>query len=344
MDYREIYSSQMFEQSQCIWHENTFVDFIRSLLIQLGYSPVDERRYIWENPQRRIYLAIVDDIEHLNYDSHEDFLSSLTHEHVVITDNWFNRPIAARVLRLPDSWFGIYANRPCIPIPDGWEPKKTWCMPVNRIDYTRMMVVLEMHYRGHINQDCLVNFNCARHGDSVNLQDQQDLWATNWANITPFYQKRYQASYDALTPAMPFRNHDMDLDSMLQSAMVQVVIETYVGDHSVALSEKIFRALTMPRAWRVMSGTWTVARLKSLGFDVMEDVILHDTDHLKMIEDKIPNFVASCHRTWSDLQWSDMEDPCIRARDHNQALLENWRHQWPRDFARWIPEVIDSLI
>ena len=310
----------------------------------LGYASEDERRFVWQKDERRVFLALVDDLEHLNYQAHPDFFSTLTDQDVVITDNWFNRPLAARIIRLPDSWFGIYANQPYIAVPDGWVPTKSWCMPVNRIDYPRMMMLLEMHHKGWIDDDCLVHFNCARHTDKTDTNDQRDLWQANWQNLTEFYQRRYLASFESLTPLMPFRNHQLDLDSMLQQGKVHVVLETYVGDHSVALSEKIFRALCMPRPWRVLGGTWTVARLRALGFDVMDDIVQHETDGLKMIEDKISRFAASCHDSWTNITWTQAEDACIRARDHNQALLQIMRERWPSDLAKWLPMVMQELV
>lgn len=341
MEYRNIYNSQIFEQSQCIWHENAFVDNLRSLLAQLGYQPIDDRKYVWERSNQRVYLAIVDDLEHLNLEAHDDFFGSLSNDCIVITDNWFNRPLSASVITLPQSWFGIYAHRPHV---EQWRPSLAWSMPINRIDYNRMMLFLEMHFHGFIDDRCLVNFNCARHTDNDQTADQKDLWNTNWNNLPEFYQDRYQHSFETLTPLVPFSNHSFSLDKMLEVGMVNIVVETYVSDHSVALSEKIFRALVMPRAWRVMGGTWTVSRLKALGFDVLEDVIDHDTDGLRMIEDKISRFVLSCNSTWSTRYWSEMAQPCMRSSKHNQDLLESFRQQWPRDFARWLPGVIDQLI
>lgn len=340
MDYRSIYGTQLFQQSQCIWHENALVDMLRSLLTLQGYEPVDDRRYVWDRSGRRVYLAIVDDLEHLNLEQVEDFFGSLTKDSTVITDNWFSRPMEATVLTLPMSWFGIYASRPEI---HHAIPKKSWCMPVNRIDYNRTMVMLEMHHRGHITSDSCVNFNCARHTDQQGSQDQRDLWLSNWQNIDGHYQEKYQSSFDNLTPLMPFSNHQYDFDRMIEISKVQIVLETYVSDHSVAFSEKTFRALVTPRLWRLFAGTWAVARLRHMGFDVLDDVIDHDTDGIRMVEDKIPRFVKSCQQTWTTRHWGDVEKSCHRAQAHNMALLERWRQQWPGDLSHWLVGVADHV-
>lgn len=340
MDYKNTYGGEIFSQSQCIWHETTLVDSLRSLLMLSGYETQDSGRFVWHKDQKRVLIAIVDDIEHLNQEFHEDFLSTLTDRDVVVTDNWIGRPLQARVLALPDSWFGIYAHRPTITIDP---PTKAWSMSVNRIDYNRSMIMLELHMRGHITDNCLISFNCVHHSDGDASIDHQARWAEQWSNIEPYCQEKYQRSYERLAPLMPFRNHDLDFDSMTQSGLMQIVLETYISDHSVALSEKTFRALATPRLWRIFGGTWTVARLRQLGFDVMDDVIVHETDGLRMVEDKVTNFVYSCKKTWSENRWDDVESACRRAQQHNIGVLERWRQQWPADCARWYRELVDAI-
>lgn len=340
MDYKKIYNSTIFDQSQCIYKENSFVDFLRTLLIGRGYTNVDQRRFIWQKDQRRVWIAMVDDIENLNYDCVDNFLDQFTADDLIITDSWFNRPVRARLLQVPNSWFGIYAHRPASVAPT---PTHKFAMPVNRIDYNRLMIFLEMGYRGYIDNRSLVNFNCARHTDSEDTSDQLQLWQSNWQNIDPYYKEIYQHVYAEYSQRIPFTNHQLDIDMQCQRALVNIVVETYTGDHSAAVSEKIFRVLVTPRPWRVFGGTWTVARLKQLGFDCLDDIVDHDTDGIKMIEDKISKFVKSCAVTWDSLSWPSIADRCHVAAATNQQLLESMQRRWADDLVAWLPRFVEEI-
>jgi hypothetical protein len=288
-----------------------------------------------------VILAVVDDVQLINYDFKGNCLDTLTTSDVIITDAWFNRPLSAQILCLPKSWFGIYAYRPeeiCS------KPGYNFGLSINRVDYNRMMIFLEFGAKGHINSRSLINFNCARHTDSVDTMDHNHLWQQNWNNLDEFYQQQYQTVYDRFRDKMPWRNHEHSIDEVMQQALVNVIVETYTGDHSVALSEKIFRALVTPRPWVSLSGTWTVARLRSLGFDTLDNVVDHqDIDGLKMIEDKIPRVVSLCHKTWTKLKWSDIQHRCHAAAKNNQDLLQEFRINWPRDFSKWWARATEIL-
>jgi len=333
MDYKKIYESEVFAKSQCIWKENTFVDFLRTLLDSQGYVAQDERRFVWQKFQRKVYIAIVDDIQHLNYDYHSDFIDSLTHDDIVITDSWFNRPVRGQVFQLPNSWFGIYAYTPTefCAVPD-----RRYSMPINRIDFNRMHLMLEMHSKGLITNQSYVNFNCARHTDNGNASDHKDLWESNWQNVPDNYKDMYRQSFEELGTMMPFKNHSLDIDTVTQSGLLNIVIETYNSDHSVSLSEKIFRALVTPRPWRLLGGSWSVARLKSLGFDTLDDIVLHDTDGLHAEECKIEKFAESCLLTIDSLKWENIKHRCHQAATSNQELLFQYKSQWPTQCGSWI--------
>lgn len=333
MDYKKIYESEVFTKSQCIWRENAFVDFLRTLLDSHGYVAQDERRFVWQKFQRRIFIAIVDDVHHLNYSNDPNFVDSLTSDDVIITDSWFNRPTRCQILQLPNSWFGIYAYTPVEFCAD---PDRSYSMPINRIDFNRVHLILDMHSKGLISNQSYVNFNCARHTDNGNSNDQKNLWKSNWDNIPDNYKDMYQQSFKELGGSMPFKNHSLDIDTMTQSGLVNIVVETYNSDHAVSLSEKIFRALVTPRPWRLLGGTWSVARLRSLGFDVLDDIVNHDTDGLHSDECKIEKFTDSCSLTIANLSWKQIKDRCYQAANHNQQQLLKYKSQWAADLGPWV--------
>lgn len=118
----------------------------------------------------------------------------------------------------------------------------------------------------------------------------------------------------------------------------------------MAFSEKIFRALQTPMPWTVYSATGAVEYLKSLNFDVLEDLIDHGYNAIHQDSPyglaKIAGFVDSSLRNVTRLQNLDIEQikqRCCQAAIHNQSVLAQMRSQWPKDFAQWLPSVIDKI-
>ena len=336
MDYRSTYQGEIFVKSQCLSHEQALVDQLRSLLACSGYQSVDRQRYKWRSKSQRVFLAIVDDVESLNTHQQLDFLSTFGDQDIIITDNWFRVPTFARVISLPDSWFGIYAYQPNI---SGIQPSRPYALAVNRIDFGRTQILLELQRRGYLSSGH-VNFNCASH-ESQTDQQKQLLWSNNCQQVDQSYPDIYQSGIDTLTSQMPFCNHAFEIDDVYQHSMLTMVIETYSSDTAVALSEKIFRALVTPRPWTVFGGVGTVQRLQRLGFDVLEDVVDHSYNDATT--DRLIEFINASEYHWRNLVWSNIETRCQQAADHNQTLLARFRQQWPLDFAQWLEQNIQYI-
>lgn len=344
MNYKEIYdSSEIFSKTRCIQRENTFVDFLRHVLSSLGYTPQDSANFVWQRGEKRVWLVMVDDIQGIANSFLFDVYNQLTHNDIIITDNWFARPINAKIFKVPDSWFGIYAHRPELSITD---PIKSYSMAINRIDQNRVRMLLELTFRGHLTNDGLVNFNCVWHSDNGTEQDKVNRWVEIFNTIDSRTQSQYRGPFDKLTPLMPFNNMPPEINTIElqhQAALLNIVVETYCSDFAVALSEKTFRALTMPRPWRIFGGIWTVKHLESLGFDCMTDVSKHETDGLKLVEDKITRFVYGSKVVWSETDWSKIKNRAIDAAEHNIELLFEMQKKWPGEFSEWLPGVIKEI-
>ena len=355
MDYHTTYTSEIFRKSQCLEREATVTTVIRQCLEDHGFSPIPECRDVYHRRDQRAFVSVVDDVEHANYQQLEDVWRDFTDRDIIITDNYVTRPTSARVVRLPDSWFGIYSHVPemLIDLPD-----RAFSMPVNRIDFNRTLILLRLHMYGHLSHG-YVNFNCADHSQYQTPERQQELWRENTENILAWQGDKYRAVAHQLTPRMPFRNHDLDHDVANQSGGLNVVIETYASDCTVSFSEKIFRALVTPRPWIVFAGTWAVARLETLGFDVMRDLIDHSYDHLRMNDDKIAVFVSANNQHWGRYPQDFRNDLTMRfyqrwyrryvlpraqrAAAHNQRLLEGMRQQWWQDFPNFLDKLSSIL-
>lgn len=355
MDYQETYSSLIFESSHCLAREATTTDLLREILVDHGFHQSQHHRNIYFRGDQRAIISLVDDVEHTNHLHLEDIWQSFSVRDIIITDNYVTRPTPTRILRLPDSWFGIYCHVPEIYID---LPDRAFCMPVNRIDFNRTLILLRMQMYGHI-QHGYVNFNCANHDRFQSHESKIQSWQDNIKNILEWQGDKYQASVDQLGPKMPFTNHNLDHDIACQSGGINVVIETYASDHSVSFSEKIFRALVMPRPWIVFAGTWAVARLETMGFDVMRDLIDHNYDQLRMNDDKIAAFVAANNQHWGRYPQDFRNDLTMRfyqrwyrrfvlpraqrAAEHNMRLLHDMRRRWWRDLPDFLHQLNTAL-
>lgn len=320
-----------------------------------GYHNDRSNVGVYEKGSHRIFLGIVDDITQGKRYAPDAFYTELYSDDLVITDNYILRPVSAEVLSLPDSWFGIYAHQPNIlcELPD-----RAFSMPINRIDANRVAILLRMEMYGHIDQG-YVNFNCFDPG----AQGGRDQRLANWLSTCEIIQDQFGHKYDqeisALTARMPLKNHDKDFDHSVQSGGLHMVIETYCSDRCISFSEKTFRALCLPRPWTLLASPWAVARLTQLGFDVMPDLIDHHSyDGLRMVDDKLPQFVAVSREHWG--AWPDNLTPhnmeiyqrwyrrYIRPRAqaaaaHNRAVLSRLRHTWWQDFGTFMTDISKRL-
>lgn len=348
--YHAIYDNEIFQKSQCIWHENTLLDFFRSNLISLGYQSIDASNKVWRRGDRTVVACLVDDFStcSTNYSTALPYL--FDRNTVVITDNRVNVPTQYQVCQLPASFFGIYAHQPAN---EKWTPDRRFCFSVNRLDAKRMLLFLELQLRSMDMPDPerldYVNFNCwSWDGDNTTDTGLAANFERQYNQLEEQFQQVYNDTYARLLPNMPIRNHQLEHEDAHVRAYLNVVMETYSSDTTVALSEKTFRALCLPAPWMLYSGKHTVAYLNSLGFDVLFDVVEHRYDN--MIEnktaaygDKMVDFlfegVEAVERMQAQRPWQRAE----QAARINQQRLNEMKQSWPADFAAWWPTVVEKI-
>jgi hypothetical protein len=346
--YQNIYDSEIWQQSQCIWHENALMDFFRTQLSALGYERCSDSGKIWQRRGQQVIVCLVDDFTSCSQDWSTKTPYLFDPNTIVITDNLINCPTQYRVARLPDSFFGIYCHSPSQSI---WNPQRRFNFAVNRIDNKRLLLFLELIQRAHL-QGChdttdYMNFNCwswQGKNDSVEaLQENFRREFNTLENIAQGYHKTYGETFRQWQDRMPLRNHDLDHETVHVSAWLNITPETYSSDNVIALSEKTFRVLCRPAPWMLYSGRHTIARLTSLGFDVLQDVIAHRYDsmienHTARYGDKMVDFIfeaADSVESMMDMKFSDLQIRCAEAAKHNREVLTEMRSKWSSDFATW---------
>jgi hypothetical protein len=338
-NYQEIYHGEIFRKSQCIELENSLMDFFRRNLSMLGYESVTTSGKIWQRGNKKIVICLVDDItscaDREDVPTAKLFDSNTT----VITDNRIYSPTEFRVLTLPESFFGIYYY---LPENTNYSPEKRFNLSINRIDAVRLSIFLELAKRSTENNIIFandhVNFNCYYHDNSDNVFNKL------YGNLYPEIQGYYFEQYNILKDKMPYQNHDLTVEECMVSVGTNMIVETYSGKDSVALSEKTFRALVTPAPWTLYAARNSVAFLKSLGFDVLDDLINHSYNYhnYEIISgapgSRVVEYVWQSITNAADLYNKDQDAVSSRlhqAATYNQHLLKTMRQQWPQDFANW---------
>jgi len=355
--YHNIYTSEVFEKTQCIWHENVMMDFFRSQLISLGYTPANDSRKVWRRGDQTVVVCLADDFATCGpMDQILPMAQMFDSKTVVITDNQVNSPTQYQMAQLPHSYFGIYNYIPTI---TKWSPERRFSFAVNRLDNKRLRLFLELVTRTlypnsrvfDLERD-YVNFNCW-HWQSSN--DSPEVLQQNLKNEFEFVPDQlkdlYAPALAHMTARMPYRNHDKTLEQLHSHAWMNMVVETYSGDTVIALSEKLFRTLVTPVPWIVYGGRYTVAYLRQLGFDVMDDLVAHNYDYelendSGQFGDKMVDFVREGHdavERFKAMPWHILSQRCEQAAQHNQNLLAQMQSNWPSDFAKWLPGVIEKI-
>ena len=325
-----MHSNEIWQASQCLELEESAVGMIYTRLSEVGYrttTVVSHTRSHWQRGHRRMVVSLVDDAWDCAEDRSQDTPYLFDADTMVITDNWINTPTVYNVAKLPDSFYGIYLYQPA---DQTWQPDRDYTFAVNRIDFKRMRILLNLYQRLKFDRG-YVNFNCAQ-GRNADLQH-------NFHALLAHASSEELPVFHQLANMMPVKNYSIDHDQTYTRSWLNIIAETYSSDNVVALSEKIFRCLVTPVPWIAYSGRYTIARLRALGFDVLDDIVDHRYDRLIEAHHKIPVFADTANATIDALKqhdWTMLVQRCAAAAAHNQRQLARMKSAWTTDFAEWL--------
>lgn len=346
--FYQIDLGEVFIKSSCMSHERAMFDFFSSMLINLGYAKTNNFR-IWQRNEHKVVVCFADDfgICRRNWSLPPDqwFDTNTT----IITDNYINFPTQYCIKKIPDSYFGVFSYEPSN---QEWNPLKRFNFSINRLDDQRLLILLELLAQTNNTVDLdLINFNCwDPNGSNNSINDIKNNFNQAW-NRLGTVQLKYESMIPALIDSIPIRNHNQNVEQAHVGAWINVVVETYAGDHTIAFSEKIFRALVTPVPWTVYSARYAVDYLIKLGFDVLGDLVDHSYNTISQDDSpcgisKIEAFISSNIELYSKLQTSNFNQikaRCQQAAKHNQQRLQELQQQWPLDFAHWLPDTLLEL-
>ena len=329
-----MHSNEIWQASQCLEHEESAVDVIHTRLNELGYQTtkvISHTRSHWQCGHRRVVVSLVDDAWDCAQDRSQDTPYLFDADTTVITDNWINTPTVYTVARVPDSFYGIYSYQPA---DQTWQPDRDYTFAVNRIDFKRMRILSNLHQRLKFDSG-YVNFNCVQ---GRNTDPQHNFHA-----LLEHASAEEMMRFQQLATMMPVKNYSINHDQTYTHSWLNIAVETYSSDNVVALSEKIFRCLVTPVPWIAYSGRYTIARLRALGFDVLDDIVDHRYDRLIEAHHKISAFMDTACVTIDLLKqhdWTTLSQRCQTAAAQNQQRLAWMKSAWTTDFAQWLTDRI----
>ena len=239
-----------------------------------------------------------------------------TESDIIITDNVFLQSLPGDIVSvLPEFWSiwqfdPVYQNRPAT---------RGFNCFMNRIRGDRSRTFYELIRRNILNKG-LVSFNCtqAEYMDQYEQAELYDYWQEHDRGLE-------------LVPYNTVESHGT-LEQCIIDSNVSLVLETYISHSLIVFSEKIFRALQLPRPWLLYCSPGAVLCLKQYGFDVLSDYVDHSYDAVHEHHNR-HNSIMNQLETFVDRRYSiENYDRFNRAANHNQQLLKKFALAWPDKF------------
>jgi hypothetical protein len=345
--FYQTHQGEIFQSSNCMQHEHAISNLFTSILLNLGYSRINSDNRSWQKGDKKIVVCLADDFGVCRKDFSTPPAEWFDSNTAVITDNYMPLATQYQIYQLPQSYFGIFNYTPA---DQEYCPAARFHFSANRLDHQRLHLMLEFIKQVGSLEDIVkydfVNFNgWDPTSPNQTLHDIVQNVCKHWNELTHLHCD-YSQYFDQLIDQLPLLNHNLTIEQAHVSSQLNLVIETYAGDASVAFSEKIFRALVTSAPWTLFSAKNAVRYLQTLGFDTIEDLVDHSYDDHPHNHYKIKNYINSSQQVQQHLQTNDataVKQRCVQAAAHNQQILQQMQQSWPQDFARWLPTVIEQI-
>jgi hypothetical protein len=230
---------------------------------------------------------------------------------LVVTDNIPTRAVCGQVLPLYPEYWHVYHYQPVYqsrPATYGYN-----CF-MNRVSEDRGQMFQELKCGGLLSTG-LVSFNNLRPGNSVSTN--QDL----------------------LDYGDPYNNLTNSLEQSIIDSNISVVLETYISDDHITFSEKIFRALQLPRPWLLYCSPQSVKYLRHYGFDILDDYVDHSYDNELSHSNRLLSIVDQLERFVNQQYNKDDYARFEQAAEHNRNLLLKFAQAWPIKFDHVLKEI-----
>ena len=155
---------------------------------------------------------------------------------------------------------------------------------------------------------------------------------------------RYEKEHTVAQDIVPYNVVDVfgSLEQVIMETNVSLILETFMNEDHVVFSEKLFRALQLPRPWMLFCSPQSVKLLKSYGFDVLDDYVDHHYDEefnkgnrMNMLLDQLETFADRVY-TCRDYERFEV------AAATNKQRLDCCAENWPKKFATVKKAITDA--
>jgi len=198
----------------------------------------------------------------------------------------------------------------------------------NRFDIFRQSWLYQIIRNGWLDRG-YVSFNCKMHSlpdDSYHGLTAQQCFEKAFLEHNSIFSVEHHRIKDQI-PYQNFQEVGDPAEIVLKSKF-SMVLETWFHDNRfVGFTEKTMRVLQLPRPWLLFASSGAVAKLRSWGFDVMDDIIDHGYDDC---HDQIERQrkILSTAQDLMHMDISPVYQRCLQASVHNQGILRQWYEQW----------------
>lgn len=202
---------------------------------------------------------------------------------------------------------------------------------INRMDPIRQSWLYQLFRRGLFDRGYVsFNMDISRHPNPNNIS-RADMFEKQYQEqLTIFKAEHLQAQ-----KIVPYKNFtdNGNLTNTIMSSKFSVILETYFNNNNiVTYSEKIFRALQLPRPWILFGPRLAVTHLRSMGFDVYDDIVNHDRYDLIEFEIDRQVVILDMMEELCNLNIIKLNARLIQGQIHNQNLLKQFNNTWKEDF------------
>jgi hypothetical protein len=313
------------------------------------YFPVFDSEVLWalelttqasKKIAKHIHYGVIDGCEP------DAFANS---NQLIVTNNIFKPNVLGTTVyeQFPNSWYGIYSG-PVIQANVSID--KNFNCFINRMDPSRQSWFYQLIRRNLLDQGYVsFNMDVARNIPIHRRSPSQSL--PKQIPAIEIFEKQFQndcaifaAEHEIAKSIVPYKNFNdsSSLENVLLRTKFSIVLETWFHDNRVTtVSEKIFRCLRAPRPWILYSTQHAVTYLRSIGFDVLDDVVNHDYDLVESPIDRQVKLLDLAQELCKIEFNEKLIGRCQSAAEHNCKLLEQLHSTFRQDVESTITRLLN---
>lgn len=293
--------------------EPVIIEDLSKFILQHGYVPTihDTNNfgypYGYQKDNQRLHCRFVDSVFQPTPDAWTDTNAT------IVTDNHALRPVAGKIINLlPELWHIWRFD----PVYKDCDSQGYNCF-MNRVRGDRNEVFYELIRRNLLDKGA-VSYNITV--EELNNQYQ---------SAEMF---RYKNEHLIAQDLLPYNKVDQlgSLEQVIMKTNVSLILETFMNEDHITFSEKLFRALQLPRPWLLFCSPKSVSLLRTHGFDVLDDYVDHSYDdefykktRMNMLLEQLETFIPKVY-TRRDYERFEI------AAATNKQLLDGYTERWPQ--------------